>query len=229
VQEVTIKGKGKGDLSVGGRYLVLQSQPSYLYVQSATADKPRYCNYPELATVQCNGRGYFRYQPLRKFLSDCLHTAEEIIYKQELGLGEDRTQVEAEPFGVSDQSNIRIAKERRGKSNTNEGARPGLEEAYVIVSTKLQSKYPYHAAAVVAIDGTDTVTLEVFAGDTDAQQHERTTPGEFKMYSATTSFHSVWSTNAVFAETNPVTMVLKPIVPIVEQVEPPNKRPRRGH
>lgn len=81
----------------------------------------------------------------------------------------------------------------------------------MIVSTSADSQYPYHAAAVVAIDGTDIVTLEVFARGTDARQNDRSASGRFEMYSATgaTSFHSVRSTNKTFVGTNPVTMVLR--------------------
>jgi hypothetical protein len=207
VQAITIKGK-PASLSDGGQYLVAQFEPLRLYVHP-NADKPHYCT-AELETVLYNGTKYVRYQPVRRFLRDCLHTAEEIIYDEPLQLGGDYTHVESELFGKSEADNIRIANARRGQPNADGLANPDYNEAYVIVSTVAGSLYPYHAAAVVAIDGTDTVTLEVFARGTDAKQNDRSASGRFEMYSAAgaTSFHSVWSTNEVFAGTNPVTMVL---------------------
>ncbi len=207
MQAIRIRNKS-ASLSDGGQYLVAQFEPLRLYVHPE-AEEPRYCT-AELETVTYNGTKYVQYQPVRRFLRDCLHTAEEIIYDKPLELGKDYTHVEGELFGKSEAENIRIANARRGQPNADGLANPDYKEAYVIVSTSAGSLYPYHAAAVVAIDGADTVTLEVFARGTDARQDDRSASGRFEMYSDTgaTSFHSVWSANVNFAGTNPVTMVL---------------------
>ncbi|MGI5323817.1 hypothetical protein [Actinomadura nitritigenes] len=203
-----IKSK-PASLSENGHYIVAQYEPLRLYVHPKDADQPHYCT-AELDSVQYNGTKYVQYQPVRRFLRDCLHTAEEIIYDGPLDLGGDYTHVKGVPFGRSDAENIRIANARRGQENADGRAHPDYSEAYVIVSTAAGSTYPYHAAAVVAIDGDDTVTLEVFARGTDARQNDRSAAGRFEMYSSTgpTSFHATWSNNVNFTGTNPVTMVL---------------------
>ncbi|MER6812301.1 hypothetical protein ABT299_23805 [Spirillospora sp. NPDC000708] len=208
MQQITIKNKS-ASLSENGHYIVAQYEPLRLYVHPKNAEQPHYCT-AELDSVQYNGTKYVQYQPVRRFLRDCLHTAEEIIYDGPLDLGGDYTHVEGLLFGKSEAGNIRIAEARRGQERTDGKAHPDYNEAYVIVSTVAGSVYPYHAAAVVAIDGDDTVTLEVFARGTDARQNDRSAAGRFEMYSSKggTTFHSVWSNNVNFAGTNPVTMVL---------------------
>ena len=85
-----------------------------------------------------------------------------------------------------------------------------------------EGAYPFHAAGVVAVDGADRVTLEVFAGKKDATA--RTTKGEYAMYgSAAQSFHAIWqaatfesnySASALRGQpifSQPITVVIEPI------------------
>ncbi|MCD0449415.1 hypothetical protein LO762_09465 [Actinocorallia sp. API 0066] len=205
----TIKVKGKpASLSASGHYIVAEFEPLRLFVHPR-ADKPHYCG-PELDSITYDGVKYTSYEPERRFLRDCLHAAEEIIHGKALPLGGDYSHVGDELFGRSEADNIRIAEAGRGQPNTGEQANPDYKEAYVIVSTVPASPYPYHAAAVVAIDGPDTVTLEVFARSSDARQADRSASGTFAMYADTgaSSFHAVWSSADVFAGTNPVTLVI---------------------
>jgi len=69
--------------------------------------------------------------------------------------------------------------------------------------------FPYHAAAVVAEDGADKVTLEGMAGSSDAQDTDPRQPGMFDMYAVnggTSSFHGRHGGSF----SNPITIVIKP-------------------
>ena len=69
---------------------------------------------------------------------------------------------------------------------------------------------PYHAAAVVAVDGSDRVTLEVFA--TEETPTSRTLSGKYEIYSVAVgsgdTFHSHWQNNFFGADS--VTTVIEP-------------------
>jgi hypothetical protein len=112
-------------------------------------------------------------------------------------------------FGRSRTNNQQVAKPNRQGIN----AAPNRGQAFVIVSMDMQSKYPFHAAAVVAEDKDDRVTIEVFATDQDAKDTDRTTAGDFQMYALgdlTHSFHGVWNENDGFGDAEPCTIVIEP-------------------
>ncbi|APU16184.1 MULTISPECIES: hypothetical protein [Actinoalloteichus] len=88
------------------------------------------------------------------------------------------------PFGRSatragvagDRQNIDAARSFAGPRD--DAAAPGLGEGFLIISTKMADEvtfdfFPYHAAAVVGVDGNDRVTLEEWAatGLHGRQQH----------------------------------------------------------
>lgn len=208
------KGNRTYIVSSNEKYIIIKDDAMRLYVHDR-ADEPHYCLLSGESTTY-EKRTYRSWEPKRRFLRDCLHTAEEIMHGEKLELGGEFSKVNTgngvRKFGESHQENIAIATAMREKPNTGENARPGVGQAFVIVSTELNSTYPYHAAAVVAVDGDDFITLEVFASGIDANENDRNDPGRFAMYTATgpTSFHGVWSSNEIFEDTQPVTMVIEP-------------------
>ncbi|MFI6051863.1 DUF4157 domain-containing protein [Streptomyces violascens] len=148
----------------------------------AGAETPRYCE-PSGEPISLLGEQYVPHRPTSLFLRDCLHTAEEIMQQQTLNGGQVTSQVKGlggVAFGDGEEENIAAAHayaERRGARNDH-SEQPVAGQAYVIVETEYtedgdpagESGFPFHAAAVVAVDGTDRITLEQLAGSSDAEQ-----------------------------------------------------------
>ncbi|MYV61023.1 DUF4157 domain-containing protein [Streptomyces sp. SID4931] len=163
------------------------------------ASPPRYCT-PTGQSGDIAGRTYTEYEPETAFLADCAHTAEEIMHRQRLALGQDASAfaLGGAQFGLGDQENVEGARAyaaaRPGGPHADGEERPGPGEAYAIVETAWQGDYerpantsgwPYHVAAVVAVDGDDHITVEQAADGNDAkarQGHE----GIIDMYTAGT-------------------------------------------
>ena len=207
MQSVTV-GKHSARLSSTGKYLILDDDNGHLYVRTDVA-APHYCAPSGGPSVTYTGTTYTQHAPVRQFLRDCLHTAEEIIWNQALATGQIRSKVGATPFGNSHDENIALVNALRAQAGVNRNASPDTGQAYALVSTIADSTYPYHAGGVLATDGEDRVTVEVFAGADDARDNQRQEPGTFRMYSMTAgeTFHDMWC-DGVFAYTNPVTVVL---------------------
>ncbi|GAA2963634.1 hypothetical protein LV75_004804 [Actinokineospora diospyrosa] len=68
---------------------------------------------------------------------------------------------------------------------------------------------PYHAAAVVARDGQDCITLEVFATEADEPVKGSPAAKGYTVGDAALSFHGHWQT-AYFGGTGPITVVIQP-------------------
>jgi hypothetical protein len=208
MQEITVSVKlGKGRLSASGNYLILQSDPLSLYVKPG-ATEPHYCLLAG-EFIKYNAANYAKYRPERQFVRDCLHSAEEVIAGKALDIGGVNSKVAGttDLFGESDQKNIKLATTYA----LNNLAAPNVGQAYVTVATDPKATYPYHAAAVVAQDVQDQVTIEVFARETDAQA--RNASGTFDMYTigdVNTSFHGRWKTLDLFgSQSAPVTIVIE--------------------
>ena len=97
-------------------------------------------------------------------------------------------------FGVTNTNNFNLANSVNA-ANSNQKAAPSVGESYAIVqSTPIKDDCYYHAAAVVAIDGSDHITLEVF-GHTGAGA--RNEAGQYHIYNSDPtkglSFHDKWS------------------------------------
>jgi hypothetical protein len=200
--------------SANGEFIVKESDPTRLYRLKGGKQEVAYCAYTGKGETFF-GREYREYAPIRKFLADCLHTAEEIMLGQPQHVGKgvrgvrSRLAETGELFGSTDPENVAAADALAKKlpAKANEGASPAPGQAYAIVETGKIGKYPFHAAAVVALDGNDRVTTEVFARNVDAEKPD--TAGTFGVYSvsdASQSFHSAWS--GVFNK--PVTVVIEP-------------------
>jgi Domain of unknown function (DUF4157) len=174
------------------------------------------------------GQPYLEYQISNWILKDCLHTAEEIIngLPGQLHSARDLDLVGAGPsegrysrikadtgrwrqFGGSEEQNITNARAFGGPNNAD--AAPGLGEAFVILATlpRTQQMSPYHAGAVVGIDGSDRVTLEEW------DLRGEVSRGEAHMYkvgSARRSFHGVWGAEGrYFGAHEPITVVISAV------------------
>ncbi len=205
--EIKLSGK-EGKLSTNGHYFVAGGQ---LWVHAA-ATAPKACSQT-IDTIRPKEKGtYYQWVGATSFLKDCLHTAEEImagkIFSYEKGGIRSQARDSKESIGVSDAENQRIALAlSRAGGSVNASADPAAGDAYLIVEVGALKTYPYHAAGVVAVDGTDRVTLEMFAGTQDAKDSERKFPGKFEMYgSGAQSFHNTYASSF----TTPATIVLKP-------------------
>lgn len=200
---------GKGKLSENENYFVPASFAGDLIYAATTATAPRRSNKYQ-GEKAARTRRYQGYTSM-KFLKDCLHTAEEINKNDELKTGGVQSKVSGttEAFGASDAANITAA----SSYASDDAAAPAVGQAYVIVNKKWPKgpKYPYHAAAVVATDGNDRVTLEVFAGTSDASA--RNTYGKYSMYAtgggSGDKFHSYWKDNFFGADSATVVIESK--------------------
>jgi|GEM_PF-3825403 hypothetical protein len=147
---------------------------------------------------------YYRVKSKQKYFKDCLETAEDLItdtYPATIS-GKVRSKVKYtnEKFGDTNEKNIAAAQnyKTRHPDDADANAKPAFGEAYVIVSLDSGTEYPYHAAAVIATDGADRVTLEVFASDQHATA--RTEDGDYHIYTVPpatdkTTFHDTWRDN----------------------------------
>ncbi|MGF1939489.1 MAG: hypothetical protein RM347_035000 [Nostoc sp. ChiQUE02] len=186
--------------SDSANYLLAESN-NFVYARQGTP-APAYSNLGNMIAVDGLGN-YQRYTPSDKFLADCLHTAEEIMHGQRLRRGKVRSQVSqtGTVFGESEEDNWDAANEvSEDQRNTN--AIPGVGDAYAIVAQQPidigEETDPidcqYHAAAVVAEDGSDRITLEVF-GNPDKKG--RNTKGTYSIYDTDpesgNTFHEAWT------------------------------------
>ncbi|MFD7569061.1 DUF4157 domain-containing protein [Streptomyces sp. NPDC059810] len=164
---------------------------------SVNAAVPRYCSPTEqqnvTLTIQVGNDTltgvYTEYEPESAFLADCSHTAEEIMHRKRLQMGQDASRISGGAVfgGEGHNGNVREARayaRRRGAGNGEERPNPG--EAFSIIETMWDmhdadhedaspsnaSGWPYHVAAVVAVDGDDRITIEQTAGSSDAVQNQ---------------------------------------------------------
>jgi hypothetical protein len=200
-----------GRLSEQGDYFLDENGDLWVSDSAKAPRSSRATNSAATRQARPNRVTYFRYEPSGKFLKDCLHTAEEIMHQKKFKAEEDevRSIVKATgaAFGAETAANkSAVMKSLKGDELVNEDAAPDVGEAYLIYETGQQEEghYEYHAAAVVARDGDDTVTIEVLGGENAAKA--RTSRGKYSMYSTDESFHAFWKKD--FA--NPVTIVIRP-------------------
>ncbi len=210
MKAITVSKARTAMLSENGHYIILDSNKHQIYVHPSSAVAvPEHCLRAGLDTITYDDKKYACYESSTKFLRDCLHTAEEVMADKKFTLGDLHSKVVSTgtPFGVSDLKNIAAAK----AVTENELADPKILQAYAIVATKKPASgtfYPYHVAAVVAVDDDERITLEVFASGTDARDDDRSAPGNFEIYSvskASLSFHTIWKSSL----SSPATIVLE--------------------
>lgn len=203
---------GDGKISENKLYFVTNDNKR-IFVKSGV-DQPSNSKSVARATMQVDGKQYQGYES-EDFFKDCLHTAEEIINSKQLQTKKgpedgvfSKVEATGTDFGVGDNENIAAAE----ASQLDALADPGVLQAYVIVNTQWAKNnddpYPYHAAAVVAADGDDRITLEVFASNRNAAV--RNTKGAYRIYSTTTNtqtFHEVWK--PAFKNKTATTVIVK--------------------
>lgn len=229
--------------TANARYAVSTKRRAYeMWVLDAPGvSMPHYCERTGQVRVM-GGQVYYEVKPKSLFYADCLHSAEEIMhdtqfpYGDESGAVRSRVRDTGTPFGVSDDDNIAAANEykslretRRGGNKWNTDERLVGRQAFVIVETQYKNLtdeegnayrepdntlgYPYHAAAVVAEDGPDRITVEVLAGIKTATK--RKTPGHFDIYQIgghdgpERNFHARWK--RTFKK--PVTLIVEVLPP----------------
>lgn len=209
--EEQIVALGKiGKVSTNKRYIL--AYDDVLYVKNGVPAPHNFIADTDVMIEEFkhNGEKYKAHKHDGLFLKDCLHTAEELINQSELKYASgtySRVRGIKLVFGRDEDRNKEYAIREKDKGHPhNEAANPGVGQAYAIVETGSRGKYPYHAAAVVAKDGDDTVTIEVSAGSKDAK--DRNTQGELHMYEigGGKSFHS--DCKAIYNK--PVTIVIVP-------------------
>lgn len=173
-------------------FLHATSDNDFLYA-AAGAAAPKYCvNDGTVGTVT-------RYKPAAKFFSDCLRAAEEVMHGKKLRAGSVKSQEKTShtAFGNSEADNWSAAS---NATVTNQHVKPRVGEGLAIVEDAPidlgnDVVCQYHAAAVVAMDGDDLITLEIF-GDPDTGK--RTADAKFSIYVAKPyskyNFHHIWST-----------------------------------
>ncbi|MFB7187943.1 DUF4157 domain-containing protein [Streptomyces sp. NPDC056230] len=199
--QVTTVELGAARVSENGLYLmtVTPGADTTVIWVAEDAPAPRYCT-PTGQSGDIGGRTYAEYEPTTTFLADCAHTAEEIMHQQRLALGQDASEfaLGGNQFGLGERENVEgalaYAHARPGGPHANGEERPNPGQAFAIVETAWDEDYelptntsgwPYHVAAVVAVDGDDRITVEQAADGTDAkarQGHE----GIVDMYTAGT-------------------------------------------
>jgi len=169
-----------------------------VWVRDGTASPP-FLQPSATPDVTIGGHVYHAHSPRYALLEDCLHAAEEIIN----GLGRlpatgDYSIVAAtgSAFGAGADENVAAALGAvAAGAAVDAAANPGVGQAFVIVNMNpLAPPYPYHAAAVVAADGPDRITLEQTRVVPQNQRPPRTA-GRTRIYTVNTaqSFHSAWS------------------------------------
>ncbi|MET8542574.1 DUF4157 domain-containing protein [Kitasatospora sp. NPDC004799] len=199
--EVTTEELGLVRVSQSGLYimpLVQGADTTVIWVAEGAA-APRYCTATD-ESGQIAGRTYTQYEPSTFFLADCAHTAEEIMHQQTLALGQDASAfaLGGHQFGMGHRENAQgaaaYAAARPGGPQANGEERPAPGQAFAIVETawtrgfgrpRNVSGWPYHVAAVVAVDGDDHITVEQAADGNDAQAAEGH-EGIIDMYTAGT-------------------------------------------
>ncbi|MEU9097479.1 DUF4157 domain-containing protein [Streptomyces sp. NPDC048361] len=167
-------------ISQTGKYALRGASGSDQYELYARSDvpAPRYC---EEATgrrrTTIGDAQYIPYAPLKSFLEDCSHSAEEVMHAQALEMGQDASTFKGGGlFGESDKKNVDRAREyAQNRPGGDHNEAPDAGEAFSIVETEWKGKtpqnstrWPYHVAGVVAQDGSDRITVEQTAGSTDA-------------------------------------------------------------
>lgn len=202
------------------------AQPNRIWVRE-DADPPVASRPPALPR-SWKGAGeqhtYYEFEPSSKYLADCCHTAEEIMAGKDLPFGmEDQTRVEDTDYvwGTGDDAIDQSIRTYAGRTpgNVNNNASPKVGQAYAILrrGEPGPGQSPYHVAAVVARDGTTTITMEVSAGEEDAAARDQTP--EYYLYSTRPSdtnqselhtFHSEFNQASQYGP-NATTVVIEPI------------------
>jgi hypothetical protein len=209
--------------SADGKYGLGDVNSERIWVRD-DATPPVAASHPGKLRVwnRSNNGKYLEFQSAEEYMADCCHTAEEIMVGEELEFGmEDQTEVAGTNYvWGSDQPAKQALVVSYGRSNpgsVNNSANPRVGQAYAILrnGAAAEGESPFHVAAVVARDGSTTITMEVSASQFDAV--DRDTQPEFYMYttdandnSGLQTFHETFATNEGYG-TDATTVVIEPI------------------
>jgi hypothetical protein len=205
-------GKLKGEIwSDNDLYFLQNAADDYIWALN-TAPAPR----ASIATGFTDTRATKIYGSYKSasFLKDCLHTAEEIMADGPLqfGAGVYSDAVAGQPFGESDAKNIALATALAAGKGVDAAASPALGQSYAIVrqAATIGNQSPYHAAAIVAVDGTDHFTLEQNAGGDGIDADQKTLDtGIYYVYSTNDTNGKSFHTRHSPTYANGVTFALK--------------------
>jgi Domain of unknown function (DUF4157) len=186
-------------VSAGGLFAVSSADPTSVWIRVGTAQNAfSPALHPTNTPAQdLFGTGnYQEHELARNILDDCLHTAEEIMHNAVGELADGnlnssvRTSAGLKPFGTSDESNRERADDFQGA--TDRHANPVVGQSYLMIAMNPGDSVmsQYHAAAVVGLDGADTVTMEAFAGSGQTAADPRT-----YTIGTVNSFHDYWTGN----------------------------------
>jgi hypothetical protein len=222
IQRYTTAGGYK--ISTNTHYAVAEDAGNTLYVLhdpqvqngNAPAPQPAALVQAGADTSVIGGRTYMQYSYTQEFTNDCLGFAENIARgtdqdsdRAELRARENRPVGGDRLFGQSDEQNTQIA--NSPNFNQGQGANPAIGEAYTTVRSvdPVAGETPYHAAAVVAKDAPDNVTIEADASDADRDEPVfdmyDTTPENVDRPDGSITFHEAYSGTYTSADGDNVT------------------------
>ncbi|WP_317447752.1 DUF4157 domain-containing protein [Streptomyces collinus] len=215
-----VPGVGGMRISNSGAFAIVDGAPEiWVRHDARNGIAPALVNNNE--QTQINGSLYHRYSLGGPVLNQCLHVAEEIINNRVNALehGTDASVIDTyskakgdreEFFGAaSDGTNRRMA--RQYPHAKDEAANPQVNQAFVIIALKPgdQVMSQFHAAAVVARDGDDCVTLEAFAGA--EEQLEDAAARMYTVNGGADSFHGYWTGEEMYYHgVSATTVVIRP-------------------
>lgn len=182
----------------------------------------------EIGEFRVGGAVVKEYAPSSQFVADCLHTAEEIIHGQQFDYEQEATRSRETTtgglFGDTEDANWQTAQDVNDDAK-NRNSNPAVGNAYVITA-----EHPvnisehdddddeavfcqYHAAAVVATDGADHITLEIF-GSPDGADHD--TEGKYSIYNSAPDSGLTFHDNWINTFANGITISVEPAPIAVE-------------
>ncbi|HLL37219.1 MAG TPA: DUF4157 domain-containing protein [Streptomyces sp.] len=215
-----VPGMGEMRISNSGAFAIQDGAP-VIWVRDDARTGIAPALVDDGAQTQLGAATYHRYSLGGPVLNQCLHVAEEIINNRVRSLehGVDASVIDTnskakgdreEFFGApKDETNRRMARQFRHARD--EAADPQVNQAFVIVALKPGDREmsQFHAAAVVARDGDDCVTLEAFAGE--EEQLEDAAARMYTVNGGGASFHGYWTGDEMYYEgVSATTVVIRP-------------------
>ncbi len=168
------------------------------------------------------------------FVNDCLGLSEKLAMSNPADTGRAEFRApgsgpgEGKVFGNTYTQNTEIA--TNGAWYEDEATDPAIGEAYTIVPTVKPGadpygnvEAPYHAAAVIAKDGTDNITLEADAGVALSRpvfDIYDTQPSGTRIDANSKTFHEVYSTNFTYPRKVTPTSGKKRKRPVIRDFSP---------
>lgn len=215
VAQMYTKAGGK-KISANGNYYVQKNDPEKLYVKAGATAPGSHGGQivAEGTNVVYSGNNYSAYHYYADdtggFINDCLNLTEQITGDTKIASSNVEMKAPGtgsnggKAFGHTLTKNTEIANNFGWSEN--EDANPGIGEAYATVpSVKPENgEGRYHAAAVIAKDGTDNITIEADSSGYLARPifdiYDTQPPGT-RVNANSKTFHEVYS--SIYERTRP--------------------------